>query len=182
MAATLARAAGARVETVKHRELERAIDLAAALARRHDTVWFAGDGVYSMYGDLAPVGLLRQLLDAAPNVRLYIDDAHGMSWAGTHGRGSFLSRMPDPDRRVVLATSLNKAFAAGGGVVVFPTREERERVRTTGAPLVFSGPVQPPMLGAALASARIHLSDEIVGLQRYSSNDGIASPTSDLSR
>lgn len=166
MAATLARAGGTRVETVKHRELERAVDLVASLAGRHRTVWFAGDGVYSMYGDLAPVTLLRQLLDAAPNVRLYIDDAHGMSWAGRHGRGSFLSRMPDADSRVVLATSLNKAFAAGGGVLVFPTEEERERVRTTGAPLVFSGPVQPPMLGAALASARLHLSDEIVGLQR----------------
>lgn len=32
--------------------------------------------------------------------------------------------------------------------------------------MVFSGPIQPPMLGAALASARLHLSDEIVGLQR----------------
>jgi 7-keto-8-aminopelargonate synthetase-like enzyme len=27
--------------------------------------------------------------------------------------------------------------------------------------MIFSGPVQPPMLGAALASARIHLSGEL---------------------
>jgi 7-keto-8-aminopelargonate synthetase-like enzyme len=31
--------------------------------------------------------------------------------------------------------------------------------------MIFSGPVQPPMLGAALASVRIHLSDELVDLQ-----------------
>jgi len=30
---------------------------------------------------------------------------------------------------------------------------------------MFSGPIQPPMLGAALASARLHLSDEITELQ-----------------
>ena len=32
--------------------------------------------------------------------------------------------------------------------------------------MIFTGPVQPPMLGAALASARIHLSPELHGLQR----------------
>lgn len=32
--------------------------------------------------------------------------------------------------------------------------------------MIFSGPIQPPMLGAAIASARIHLSPEIVRLQK----------------
>jgi 7-keto-8-aminopelargonate synthetase-like enzyme len=32
--------------------------------------------------------------------------------------------------------------------------------------MIFSSPIQPPMLGAALASARIHLSPEIVQLQK----------------
>lgn len=165
-AATLAQARGATVETVRHRELDdRALDTLDRLARRHRTVYFCCDGVYSMYGDFAPFGLLRKILDVAPNVRLYVDDAHGMSWAGEHGRGLFLSRMPISER-IVLGTSLNKAFSAGGGCFVFATEEERERVRITGAPYVFSGPLQPPMLGAALASAGVHLSDEIVHLQR----------------
>lgn len=164
-AATLARAGGARVEVVRHGELDRAEALVAGLARSHRTVWFACDGVYSMFGDLAPVRLLRRLLDAAPNVRLYVDDAHGMSWAGEHGRGSFLSRMPLTER-VVVATSLNKAFSAAGGCLVFASAEERDRVRICGGPMVFSGPIQPPMLGAAVASARVHLSPEITARQR----------------
>lgn len=166
VAATLAQANGAHVETIRHRELDaRLLETVARLARRHRTVWFAIDGIFSMYGDLAPLNLLRQALGAAPNVRLYVDDAHGMSWAGTHGRGWFLSRVP-VDERVVLGTSLNKGFAAGGGAFVFASAEERDRVRLCGGPYVFSGPMQPPMLGAALASARVHLSDEIGGLQR----------------
>ena len=32
--------------------------------------------------------------------------------------------------------------------------------------MIFSGPVQPPMLGAAIASARIHLSQEITWMQQ----------------
>src|SRR5690606_39553384 len=31
--------------------------------------------------------------------------------------------------------------------------------------LIFSGPIQPPMLGAAVASANLHLSGEITPLQ-----------------
>ncbi len=165
MAATLARASGARVEVVRHNRLERAEEIVARLAPHHRTVWFACDGVFSMYGDLAPVKLLKRLLAIAPNVRLYVDDAHGMSWAGKHGRGSFLSRMPLSERMVV-ATSLNKAFSASGGVLIFPTAEERDEVRICGGPMVFSGPLQPPMLGAALASAEVHLSPEIETYQK----------------
>jgi 7-keto-8-aminopelargonate synthetase-like enzyme len=164
--ATLARAGGATLETIAHRDLDdRLLETLQRLSREHDTVWFAIDGVYSMYGDVAPVGLLRQALDVAPNVRLYVDDAHGLSWAGEHGRGHFLSRMP-MSSRMVLATSFAKGFGAGGGCLVFPDQAELERVQMTGGPYFFSGPTQPPMMGAALGSARVHLSPEIVGLQR----------------
>lgn len=165
VAATLAQANGTRVETIRHRELDaRLLETVQRLARTHRTVWFAIDGIFSMYGDLAPLELLQRVLDAASNVRLYVDDAHGMSWAGRHGRGWFLSRMPASER-VVLGTSLVKGFAAGGGAFVFASAEERDRVRLCGGPYVFSGPLQPPMLGAALGSARVHLSDEIDALQ-----------------
>lgn len=164
-AATLSRAAGARVELVRHEQLERAEELIRKLARQHRTVWFATDGITSMYGDLAPVGLLNRLLDVAENVRVYVDDAHGMSWCGEKGRGSILSRMAFHPRMVV-ATSLAKAFAGGGAALVFPSREECERVRLCGGPSVFSGPLQPPLLGASLASARLHVTDELPRLQR----------------
>jgi 7-keto-8-aminopelargonate synthetase-like enzyme len=164
MGANQARAGGAIVEMVRHDELDRACEVVHRLAQRCRTVWFASDGVFSMYGDLAPVKVLDEVLGVAPNVRLYIDDAHGMSWAGTHGRGSFLSRFPASDR-VVVATSFAKGFGAGGGCIVFSDPAERERVRLSGGPLVFSGPMQPPMMGAVRASAAIHLSPEIEGLQ-----------------
>lgn len=159
-AAQLARTSGCQVEIVRHGELVRALDLLKKLSATRRTVWFCVDGVYSMYGDILPLDLLREALDVAPNVRIYVDDAHGMSWAGKNGRGSFLGRM-ELSERIVLATSLNKAFAAGGGCLLFAAEKEREHVRKTGGPLFFSGPMQPPMLGAALASAELHLSPEI---------------------
>lgn len=163
-AANLARARGTRVQLVRHEELGRARDVVANLARRHNTVWFGIDGVLSMYGDLAPFDLLESLLAIAPNVRLYIDDAHGMSWRGKHGRGSFLSHMR-LNKRILLATSMAKGFGVGGGILVFASAAERDRVRLCGGPLLFSGPLQPPVLGAALASAKLHLTDELKSLQ-----------------
>jgi 7-keto-8-aminopelargonate synthetase-like enzyme len=60
-----------------------------------------------------------------------------------------------------VVTSLAKAFAAGGAVLVFPDAETARLVRACGSSLIFSGPLQPPLIGAGLASARIHLSAEI---------------------
>jgi hypothetical protein len=95
-----------------------------------------------------------------------VDDAHGTSWTGRHGRGHALARLHGPERaRTVVALSLNKSFAAGGGALVLPDEATRRRVRHTAAPLLFTGPLQPPTLGAALASARIHLSPELARLQ-----------------
>jgi 7-keto-8-aminopelargonate synthetase-like enzyme len=165
IAITLCRANGTTVEMVRHREIEKSLEAVKRLAAKHRTVWFACDGVYSMFGDLAPFGLLRRILDVAPNVRIYVDDAHGMSWAGRHGRGLFLSHMPLSDR-IVLATSFAKAYAAGGGCLVFADKAERELVHRAGAAQLFNGPMQPPMLGASLASAKVHLSEEIVERQR----------------
>lgn len=156
---------GAKKATIRHGELEQAIDVVKELSRKHDTVWFAFDGVYSMYGDYLPLSFLQELLAVAPNVRLYVDDAHGMSWTGKHGRGHFLGRFPFSER-VVLATSLAKAFGVGGGVLLFANQKEAELARLVGGPYSFSGPMRPGDLGAAVASAKIHLSPEIAERQQ----------------
>lgn len=160
LGATHARAAGARVEVIRHGDLARLEELVEELCKTRRHVWHMIDGVFSMFGDLPDVELMQRLLDRHEQFHLYVDDAHGMSIDGKHGRGVHLARMPHHPRMVV-ATSLNKAFAAGGGAFIFPTDEQRQLVRMCGSPLTFGGPMQPPMLGAAQASATIHLSPEI---------------------
>lgn len=155
----------AKKVVIRHGELDQALDTIGRLAPLHRQVWFACDGVYSMYGDYLPANFLRAVLDRAPNVRLYVDDAHGMSWAGEHGRGHLLSRFP-LDERVVLVTSLAKAFATGGGLVVTRDREIIEMARLVGGPFSFSGPLRPGDLGASIASAELHLTPELTVLQR----------------
>jgi len=163
-AATLVRATGATVRTVRHERPAAAIDAVTELAATHRQVWYCCDGITSMYGEVADAALLRSILDAADNAWLYIDDAHGMSWAGDNGCGHFLARFGSHPR-VIVATSLAKAYGAGGGAVTFGDEQTCERVRLTGGPMVFSGPLQPPLIGAAIASAHVHLSAELPRLQ-----------------
>ena len=103
-----------------------------------------------MFADLAPFDELRELLDRHEQLHLYIDDSHGVGWAGKHGRGPALDALGGHPR-VIAACSLNKSFAAAGGAIVFPDAEMRRKVRTAGGPMIFSGPIQPPLLGAAIA-------------------------------
>jgi len=156
---------GTTVEMVRHNGIERLDAKIRKLSESHRKVWYMADGVYSMYGEFAPVKALSWLLGQHEKLNLYVDDAHGMSWCGRNGRG-FAAEAFAGHERVVVAVSLNKSFACAGGALVLPDAETRRRIRTCGSTIIFGGPIQPPMLGAAMASARIHLSPEIETLQR----------------
>jgi 7-keto-8-aminopelargonate synthetase-like enzyme len=118
-----------------------------------------------MGGDLAPMAALRDMVERHESLHLYIDDSHGMSWTGLHGRGiAFGDRAMHP--RTVAVLSLAKAFSASGAAMVFPDVETAKLIRTCGSTMIFSGPLQPALLGSAVASARIHLSDDLDAIQR----------------
>jgi 7-keto-8-aminopelargonate synthetase-like enzyme/predicted N-acyltransferase len=164
MAANQVRAQGARIEMLRHNRLDLLEERIHELRTGCRRIWYVADGVYSMFGDFAPTEGLRALLDRHEQLHLYLDDAHGVSWYGRHGRGYVLDRLPGHER-VVVATTLGKCFGAGGAVLVFPNPEWQRKVRACGGPMIFAGPVPPPVLGSALASARIHLSEELGELQ-----------------
>ena len=152
------------VTLVPHSSLAAIETEIVRLAKSHRRIFYLIDGLYSMHGDLAPFAELAGLLQRHPQLHLYVDDAHSTSWLGTHGRGSALEFLPDRSR-VVVALSLNKAFSAAGGALIFPDPGARGLVRRCGGPMLFSGPIQPPMLGAAVASADLHLAPGFAALQ-----------------
>lgn len=156
---------GVKIEPVAHNDsgvLEATID---SMCASHQRVWYVGDGIYSMFGDLAPLPLISQLMDRHDNLYSYHDDAHGFSWLGRHGRGYVLSHLP-LDERTVVAVGMAKSFGSGGAALFFGDPDLAATVRRLGGPMTFSGPIHPPTLGAAVASADIHLSDEHLGLRR----------------
>ncbi len=150
---------GVDVRLVPHNDLaalDRALD---ELTPVHRSVWYLADGVYSMLGDTAPVKAIVARLDRYENLHAYLDDAHGFGWEGLHGRGYVLNQVPMHERMVV-AGSLSKSFGSGGAAIALPNEEMARRVQMLSGPLIFGGPIHPAELGAAVASADLHLSPE----------------------
>jgi 7-keto-8-aminopelargonate synthetase-like enzyme len=164
LAATTVKGMGATVETVPHNDLGALRDGLSERAASSARIWYLADGIYSMLGDLAPVREIAELMDEFPMLHCYYDDAHGIGWQGLHGRGSVLSRVPWHERMVVVG-GLSKSFGALGAVAAFGDPALAWRVQACGGPVTFSGPIPPAALGAAVASADIHLSDEHARLQ-----------------
>ena len=152
------------IEPLRHNRIDVLEDRILKLKDKFDKIWFMADGVYSMYGDFLPAQQLKTLLDKYEQFHLYVDDAHGMSWTGKNGSGYVLSQI-DFHPKLFLVLGLAKAFGSCGGVLVYPDEDSRRVVRNCGKTLIFSGPIQPPVLGASVASAHIHLDNEIYKLQ-----------------
>jgi len=166
MAATLCKANGTAVSVVRHNNFQYLEDV---IKRKIDdgarNIWYLGDGIYSMQGDLLDLDSLQQLLNKYDQFFTYLDDAHGFSWMGKNGAGHVLGNGQIHDRMIV-AVSMCKSFGAFGGIIIFPNADWAERVRLCGQTLLFSAPVSPPILGAAIASAKIHLSPRLHTLQQ----------------
>jgi len=163
LSAKVVAASGAEVKVVKHNNVE-AIKQALEDGQHYRKIWYATDGVFSMYGDLAPLNELRDLLEQYPNFWLYIDDAHGAGWRGQNGKGFVLGEHDLHDRTVV-AISFSKCFGVAGGGLVLPNQELYQLVRYCGPAFSFGGPLQPANLAALNASLDLFMSDEIAQLQ-----------------
>jgi 7-keto-8-aminopelargonate synthetase-like enzyme len=163
MATQLLQANGIEVRRVPHSDVA-ALEVILLEHESEGRVWLLIDGIYSMYGDIAPAAELAVLLDRYPNLHIYCDDAHGFGWEGEKGRGSYLARTPWHERLVVVA-GLSKSFGATGGVIATSDPELAEFIELVGPPLTFGGPIPPASLGAAVAAAEIHLSDGLPPLQ-----------------
>lgn len=152
---------GAQIHQLPHSDLAALGELASDAPGR---TWYLFDGLYSMQGATAPAEELRAMLDTHEDLWLYCDDAHSFGWSGQRGRGQFLERAGWHDR-IIMAFGLAKSFGTMGGLIASPDRELIELIETSGGPMIFGGPLPPPTLGASIASADIHLSDELPGLQ-----------------
>jgi 7-keto-8-aminopelargonate synthetase-like enzyme len=155
---------GVAVETYPHADADALTRRVGEVVDQYDRVWVLTDSIFSMYGDVAPIREIAALQERYSNVHAYYDDAHGFGWAGERGAGYVLSQVPW-NNRMVIAAGLAKSFGSFGAVLAFGDESLVQRVKITGGALTFSGPIPPADLGAATASAAIHLSQEHPVLQ-----------------
>ena len=164
MAADMVKAHGTHLEMIRHNNLNQLEERIKELRKTHKKVWYLADGVYSMYGDLIPIKEINALMDKYEEFYTYVDDAHGVSWAGPNGAGYVLSQGKQHPK-MVLAVSFGKGYGAGGGAIVCPSEEIKKKLIYLSGPLMFTGPLESSTLGGLIASSKIHLSPEIYDLQ-----------------
>ena len=164
MAVALLKSRNIHVEMIRHNRLDKLEEKIKDLQSKYSRIWYMADGIYSMYGDQTPIEELYSLMNKYQSFHCYIDDAHGMSCFGQKGQGFILNNR-EIHPNLILATSFAKAFATGGGAIIFPNNEIAQKVRNCGGPFNSSGPMQPATLGAAVKCSELHLNGEINLLQ-----------------
>ncbi len=141
------RLAGAVTFVYRHRDLEH---LAWGLER---TPGHAGlivsDGLFSMDGDVAQLGWLRELANRH-GAKLMIDDAHAVGAIGPGGRGSVAEAGLSGEVDVVVGT-LGKSLGSYGAYAC-TSREVRELLINSARTLIFSTGLPPASAAAAEAA------------------------------
>ena len=156
---------GIPVEMVRHNNLEMLEDKIRQLSSKHSKIWYMADGVYSMFGDYAPVEELLNLSKRYAQLHLYFDDVHGMSWKGKNGTGFIFDSIGTLPENVAVISTLSKTFGASGATFFCSDKKIHNKIKTYGGPLTFSAQLEPASVAAAIASCDIHLSPEIEQLQ-----------------
>jgi len=166
MASQLCKANGTFVLISKHNDIEYLQYLVYRLKKEgYRNIWYCADGVYSIHGNHCNVSDLYSLLDKEENFYAYMDDAHGIGWCGNKGSGYVIGNYGLHDK-VIVAVSFNKSFACSGGGLIVSDKDIADMLSMTGQTMIFSGPIHPPMLGALIASAKLHLSPEFKVFQK----------------
>jgi 7-keto-8-aminopelargonate synthetase-like enzyme len=156
---------GVPIEMIKHNNMEMLERKINELGNKYEKIWYMVDGVYSMFGDVSPVKDLLTLMDKYEQLHVYVDDAHGIGWYGDRGAGYFHHEAGGVHPKMILIGTLAKGYGVTGGVAVFPNNEVADKVLNFGGPLTYSHPLAPPLIGAAIESAKILLSDELPKIQ-----------------
>jgi glycine C-acetyltransferase len=110
----------------------------------------ATDGVFSMEGDLAPLG---ELVDLAHryNAMLFVDDSHAIGVCGKTGRGTpeHFGVLGKVD---VITGTLGKAIGGASGGYISGPKELISYLRQKSRPYTFSNSLPPAIVNACMAS------------------------------
>lgn len=147
----MARGKGAKVIRYKHNDtddLERRLKKIPLDAGK----LIVTDGVFSTFGDIAPLAKIQKLAKTY-QAQILVDDAHGIGVVGQKGRGAANHFGLDKDIDLIVCT-FSKTFASLGG---FVAGEERviNYLKHHSPAFIFSASPTPPSVAAAYAALQI---------------------------
>ena len=144
------RNSGCEKRVFRHNDLEHLEELLAA--EDPDTPKLvAFESVYSMDGDIAPIGAICDLADRY-GALTYLDEVHAVGMYGDHG-GGISERDAVADRVTIIEGTLGKAFGVMGGYIA-ADKTIIDCIRSYAPGFIFTTSLSPVLVAGALASVR----------------------------
>jgi glycine C-acetyltransferase len=125
--------------------------LGQAASARHRLI--VTDGVFSMDGDIAPLGDICELADRHRALVL-VDDSHATGFVGRTGRGT-PEHCGVAGRVDLVTTTFGKALGGASGGCIASSRAVVDLLRQRSRPYLFSNTLPPVVCGATLRALEL---------------------------
>src|ERR1700722_2966353 len=144
-----ARLSRAKIKVFRHKDVDHCEELLQELASDPGKKLVITDGVFSMDGDIGPVGKLAALAEKYGAIMM-VDDAHASGVLGRNGRGT-VDHFDVHGKGGVQVGTLSKAIGALGGYVC-GSRDLIDYLYHRARPFLFSTSHPPAVAAACLAA------------------------------
>ena len=144
------KSSGCEKRVFRHNNVEHLEELLASEDAETPKL-IAFESVYSMDGDIAPIGQICDLADKY-NALTYLDEVHAVGMYGDHG-GGISERDAVAERLTIIEGTLGKAFGVMGGYIA-ADRTIIDCIRSYAAGFIFTTSLSPVLVAGALASVR----------------------------
>ena len=161
-----ARLSKARIKVFRHKDVTHCEELLQEIENEPGKKLIITDGVFSMDGDIGPVGELAELAEKYGAIMM-VDDAHASGVLGRNGRGS-VDHFKAHGKVDVQVGTLSKAIGALGGYVC-GSRDLIDFLYHRARPFLFSTS-HPPSVAATCIAAFDILENEPERIQRLWDN------------
>jgi 5-aminolevulinate synthase len=141
---------GCEKRVFRHNDLEHLEELLASEDPETPKL-VAFESVYSMDGDIAPIGAICDLADKY-NALTYLDEVHAVGMYGACG-GGISERDGVAERLTLIEGTLGKAFGVMGGYVA-ASKTIIDCIRSYAPGFIFTTSLSPVLVAGALASVR----------------------------